>query len=176
MIPKTKRFLSKPLWLRAWHDYAGVYTQRYPHALPDLFTYVTCILSFMDEGVDWYTYDRQFRIDREFTRCRWSTFRADLEAKLFRQSARVGFRTHPSNNTPARPIVEGPQKPKEKTGHCFKYNSRDARCTDRSCDYRHTCSACSGTHPRFLCKSPGPKPSGPKPVEKPSPANPSKSS
>ena len=95
--PKKKRALNEREWGRAWDDYIAIYTRRYPEQLWDLLTYGKFIKNMMDMGHNWSYYDSNFRKDREFSLCNWTTIRIDLQI----QASKSYYRHHilPTKNS-----------------------------------------------------------------------------
>lgn len=142
LTPQRKRPLTENEWATAMDIYMAVYVQKFPQDVPNLLTYIQHIKDLMRHGADWLMYDTQFRIDREFTHCSWSSVRQDLELRAFRslQSPKPTFR--PQSTTQSN-FTRVP------TGYCFSFHQRGTRCYNQNCRYKHLCPKCSKPHPLF---------------------------
>ena len=78
--PKVKSIHNITQWSEAWETYLAVYTsvkQNRKH-IQAMLTYARDVRTMAKLSYDWLAYDRQFRSDREKTKCSWATVRHDL--------------------------------------------------------------------------------------------------
>lgn len=135
LTPKRKRQLSEREWSIAFDDFVAVYCRRYPHDLQDLLTYSKFIKGLMKNGDNWADYDIKFRKDREFSLCKWSLIRVDLQINASRSS-----KTEQTNRPHQTSFL-----PK---GFCYNFHSRQNFCNrGKNCTYKHSCPKCDRIHP-----------------------------
>lgn len=137
LVPRKKRPLTEQEWGKAFDDFMAIYTKKFPAEIQDLITYGKFIKELMAAGHNWSYYDSKFRKDREFSLCKWTTIRIDLQI-----TASLIKRHFPATPTPLS------QRPPR--GYCFKYHSRNERCQTVNCTWKHTCPRCGRNHPIFL--------------------------
>ena len=136
LTPKKKSYLNESDWTMAFDTFVAVYVQKFPEQLQDLLTYGNTIRKMISSGQAWWYYDRQFRIAREYSQCSWATMRVDL----YMQNLNRNVQTYKPN---FREVATIP------TGYCFKYHSKEKRCFDRGCKFKHTCPRCDKPHPQY---------------------------
>lgn len=142
LLPRKRRALNPREWNAAFDDFFAVYVCRYPHDITELLSYSKFIKELMESGSNWAYYDSQFRKDRELTKCKWSVIRIDLQIK----ASRMGNNTSTIDNNYLRPKSNRSFVPK---GFCFKFHSREARCFNQSCPWKHQCPRCGYAHPAY---------------------------
>jgi len=141
LVPRKKRTLNQREWNTAFDDYFAVYVRKYPNEITELLSYSKFIKELMEGGSNWAFYDLHYRKDREFTRCKWSTIRMDLQIKASRM--------RPENNS----TTEGPSRNRANQiprGYCYKYHGSNTRCYNRYCNYKHNCFRCDMIHPATI--------------------------
>ena len=96
-----------PVWL----DYLQQTHQR-PHA-----------------GADWRHYDRQFRVDREYSHCSWATVRVDLQLTATLKSTHTMTRNNQPFRQASQPFKANTTRQQSRlpTGYCFSYHSQSVR-------------------------------------------------
>ena len=136
LTPKKKNFLKESDWTMAFDTYVAVYVQKYPEQLQDLLTYGNTIKRMMNSGQQWWHYDKQFRVAREYSHCSWATVRVDL---IMQMNSR-------DNQTQRQKFQE---YPRIQPGYCFNYHAREKKCFKRNCSYKHNCPRCNKIHPGY---------------------------
>ena len=161
LASKKKKPLSEREWNQAMSIYQSVYAERYPGEYNAMLTYAQYVRDLMSNGANWAWYDIEFRMDREFTLCRWDEVRQDLELRAFRPNTdnHKPFRANTSAyNRNTGTTAHNDEKPPP--GYCFAYHGRNQRCTASKCTFKHTCPRCRALHPMFMrCNNHRTKPS-----------------
>ena len=149
--PQKKWPLTETEWCTAWDDFLAVYTQNHAHDLSDLITYSRHIKDLMQSGADWGHYDRQFRVDREYSHCSWATVRVDLQLTATLKSTHTMTRNNQPFRQASQPFKANTtrQQSRPPTGYCFSYHSQSVRCTAENCQYKHVCPRCKRNHPMY---------------------------
>ena len=143
LVPKKKRNLSEREWNSAFNDFLAVYCYRYPHELTELLTYSKFINGLMNSNSNWIFYDLRFRKDREFSLCKWTTIRLDLQLEANRISGQQKSQPQQQLNN------------KIPLGYCYAYHCSHLKCYKDKCTYKHTCHRCSTNHPSYQpCNGP----------------------
>lgn len=140
LLPKKRRPLTDKEWCKAFDDFLAVYTKKYPNEIQDLISYGKFIKQLMNCGHNWFMYDTQFRKDREFSLCKWTTLRVDLHFTA------TNTPSTSSQRSVTMPISTSLSIPK---GFCFAYHSRDKKCYNKMCRWSHSCPRCSSVHPSY---------------------------
>ena len=150
-VPQKKLPLTETEWCTAWDEFLAVYTQKPRNDLSDLITYSRHIKDLMQSGADWRYYERQFRVDREYSQCSWATVRVDLQLTATLKSTH----TMTSNNQPFRQASQHSkanttrQQSRPPTGYGYNYHSQSVRCTAEICQHKHVCPRCKRNHPMY---------------------------
>lgn len=164
LTQKKNRSLNEAEWSSAMDVFVAVYVQKYPQQLNDILTYVHYIKDLMKQGANWRYYDTNYRLDREFSQCTWTTIRQDLELRSFR--GQLSFRNNQTSQTTPSSTSSKPP-----IGYCFSYHQPGLRCHNKPCKYKHSCPRCHNNHPAFMqCNQQQPKSQqhNNKPTSKPS--------
>ena len=165
--PKRQTILSIWQWLEAWEVFMAIYTQKSSHRrhIQALLTYSRDIRNMSKLNYDWLGFDREFRIDRESTKCSWATVRHDLHLTY-------GQPRHPTPRQPT-PSFQKPEYTQQQQpflhhsnvrnhplytaqghaiprGYCIRFHSREVICEKGTeCTYLHKCPTCNRRHPIF---------------------------
>ena len=145
--PKQKPIYTITQWSEAWEIYLAVYTsvKRNRKHIQAMLTYARDVRNMAKQNYDWLAFDRQFRSDREKTKCSWATVRHDLHL-MYRNPTQqhTPFRKHTKSNSQSLVTPDGQVIPK---GLCIKFNTRGQRCSlGNSCSYSHRCPKCNAFH------------------------------
>ncbi|XP_028418481.1 uncharacterized protein LOC114543862 [Dendronephthya gigantea] len=170
---KSKRVKTISDWLRSFHIFVSIYTQRYPHESPALMKYCQIIQDLANRGHNWFYYDENFRFLRQTqaTRVPWATVHWELWLKS-------QYPTTSKPNTQGNNYTRHPSKVSVPRGYCFKFH-RGTFCA--GCDFKHICFKCNGSHRAVNCNfrannRPSPTDRSPKPISTKSVANTRKTS
>ena len=143
MVPRHKQDITSiSLWHKAFRRYATVYLRKFPHEHWGIMTYIDTISELSDDGVDWVTYDKQFRKNHAIEREAYG----NINVPMYIQAAKSCFRRNASRwaDSDKDSRREGRQeKPQHPGRYCFTYHDGN-RC--RGCDYKHECYKCEGSH------------------------------
>ena len=165
--PKRQTILSIWQWLEAWEVFMAIYTQKSSHRrhIQALLTYSWDIRNMSKLNYDWLGFDREFRMDRESTKCSWATVRHDLHLTY-------GQPQHPTPRQPT-PSFQKPEYTQQQQpflhhsnvrnhplytaqghaiprGYCIRFHSREVICEKGTeCTYLHKCPTCNRRHPIF---------------------------
>lgn len=147
-------------WANWFSTFASIYTQKYEHEAPQLFTYIQRIfgLSRTYQGVFvWRVYDEKFRRLKQFSvSLPWHI----LDQNILHEALTVSTSQAKNNSNPQtkKPQNQGQNqnsRPGERTGYCYSFN-KTSGCPRpvNNCQYKHQCSKCSrGAHPAYRCTS-----------------------
>ena len=152
-------------WLKLFAIYASVYSEKYPAASPQLFTYILRILSMSSRkpvSYAWRAYDERFRQVKAYNpSAAWHLVNETLwrDAEEASHNFRDSHTSNPSNtgHGPKFNRFNRRNTPKQATGrktYCRDYNQADKHCTREQCKFSHSCSKCDKNHPAFKCPSP----------------------
>ena len=161
------RFVSIEQWNQAFVVYMSVYMETAKSAQEaialskQMLTYYRDINTLAKQNLQWYSYDRQFRLDRSVQQrpTLFSTIRHDLmlDAAVVRKSRPVvsNFRNG-SFRSQTKYSDYGRNKPgsryQSQQGMCFAFNAKERHCPrGDACRFKHECSWCSGPHPSYRC-------------------------
>ncbi len=81
-LPSKRKPLTYTEYQAAWRSYKAVYLEKYPNEVQSLLVFENDVFMFANQGLDWETYDEQFRHAREANNYPWDAMRPDLEGKL----------------------------------------------------------------------------------------------
>ena len=160
-------------WLRAFHIFVSIYTQRYTHETPALMKYCQLVQDLAARDHNWFYYDENFRFLRQTqaSQVPWATVHWELWLRSQNSSPRRLNNVPTAQNASRKPpILSVPR------GFCYKFH-RGAYCS--GCDFKHVCFKCNGAHRSVNCNFRGsatesPNGRSPKPFS-PSVANTGKS-
>lgn len=148
----TSARARQPSDIQEWHSwfiiYAAVYTQKYPHEAPALFTYIDRIFGLKTTYPNkfiWREYDLQFRRTRAFVQLPWHIQELHILTGL---DSNVKSKNNNNSNKNRSDSSAGGQR-SEKT--CYDYN-KPSGCHRTPCPYAHRCAGCrTKGHPKFRC-------------------------
>ena len=140
-------------WLRWFTIFASVYTEKFPDAAPQMFTYIQRILALASRKpatYAWRSYDERFRQVKAFNpAATWHLVNETLWRDA-EESTRNNFRDFSRDtNTPA------PKQDWSQKNYCRDFNQSGKRCTREPCSFIHHCSKCDKAHPAFRCPGGG---------------------
>lgn len=141
---KPRKIQTIDNWLRAFHIFVGVYTQKHPSEAPALMKYAETIQDLAARGQNWRFYDENFRFLRQTvsTLVPWETIHWELWFRSQYPQAKK-FPVEQQNTASPR------QRPSSvPTGYCFKFH-RGTFCS--GCEFKHTCFKCQGNHRASQC-------------------------
>jgi hypothetical protein len=150
-------------WLRAFHIFLSIYTQRYAHETPALMKYCQLVQDLAARDHNWFYYDENFRFLRQTqaSQVPWATVHWELWLRSQNSSPRRLSNVPTAQNASRKPpILSVPR------GFCYKFH-RGAYCS--GCDFKHVCFKCNGAHRSVNCNFRGsakesPNERSPKPV------------
>ena len=152
--PKHQEIVNISQWSQAWDVFVAIYCTKKSHLneIQSLMTYGRDVKKLAAQGADFINYDKQYRMDREQTRCSWDTVRYDLKDDYARgrsynpvdrnRSNQNSFRSQRSTKGLVTP--DGNSIPFR---YCIAFHTRGMRCeAGDQCDYEHKCPECEKRH------------------------------
>ena len=114
-LEKARKHLSIETWLSCFHIFVGVYTSRHPHEAPALMKYGEKVQDLAARGVNWKSYDENFRFLRQAQPVSfpWGLIHREL-----------WIRAQHSFRKPSFSISQGHPKPQNQStpkGYCFNF-------------------------------------------------------
>lgn len=158
---RTRKAKDETEWLRWFCVFASVYSESYPDAAPELFSYIIKILHFFAKYsfIETRNYDEQFRWAKsQIPTLNWHKTDHDIlelvtEGRAGDSAAAIAKKNPMSRfKRPATFNVSNPpQKKPSGDRYCYDFNNADSYCTKVKCPFEHACAACKGNHPRYKC-------------------------
>ena len=141
---KSKQIRNLSDWLRAFHIFVSIYTQRYSHETPALMKYCQIVQDLAARDHNWSYYDENFRFLRQTqaSQVPWVT----VHWELWLRSQNYSRRT--SNVPSLQSSARSPQTLSVPGGFCYKFH-RGAYCS--GCEFKHVCFKCNGAHRSVNC-------------------------
>ena len=141
---KSKQIRNISDWLRAFHIFVSIYTQRYSHETPALMKYCQIVQDLAARDYNWSYYDENFRFLRQTqaSQVPWAT----VHWELWLRSQNYSRRT--SNVSSPQSSAQSPQTLSVPRGFCYKFH-RGSYCS--GCEFKHVCFKCNGAHRSVNC-------------------------
>ena len=146
----NEKRLSRDEWNLAFFTFAAVYTLAKPLSSPALFKYAHTINSMAARGMDWLSYDENFRKTYQGqSEIPWGDLHTELYLKSFRTESRLnsGFHKKSNHNNKKRP------QPFRPAGQCWFALANNGHCRKEDCQFAHKCAICDKNHPSNKCRS-----------------------
>ena len=168
---QTPRAHNKDQWLKWFLTYSTIYTQTYPDAAPEIFTYILNMLQLFANPA--YTFEQVIKYDELFRFAKASDPLLPWHKYELQLLASTGISLFGAKN-PRQP--GSTTTPSTASGFCYAFNSPGKRCQNDACKHIHQCSICRGAHPKYRCpRSSSKQPDNTKPATRSSSKQPSKS-
>ena len=145
---KGKKITTFEQWLRSFLVFASVMTEKFPHAAPGLFKYLSMVQAMHQRitGPAWLDYDKQFRKLKQVDPSKvWGKLEPEIHLM-----ATMPMRNQPFRSQSSRQPNKSESTPK---GYCYHF-ARGITCPRMpACQYQHKCYKCSGNHAAKNCNA-----------------------
>ncbi len=142
-------------WCYLFNIFASVYTQKYPYAAPQLFTYVNKITAMQKRDrytYIWRYYDELFRkLKSECPKMVWHLKNEAVFDDAVDMHERVSNGTRRSRYGDNDKQTNQKKTRTKSKNTCRKWNWKTCKYTD--CIYAHVCALCRGAHTAQTCKT-----------------------
>ena len=130
-VSRARKHLSIETWLSCFHNFVGVYTNRFPHEAPTLMKYGEVVQDLEARGGNWKFYDENFRFLRQVQPASfpWGVIHWEL---WMQAQHSVKKQTNTASLGRAKPQDRGTPK-----GYCVTFH-RGIECI-ANCALKHLC-------------------------------------